>query len=434
MTAASQRLISLKKIRMFFLSTSILIFSLPRVNQSSLPYAVSGLDFSIFPLIFCILLFLPFNRNEYVKKRIQANYIYFYLLIIPLLMLLSNIIAFIHLGDSEALTRGVLQSLRRLPEVFFLLLLTYSNLDRENLIKLIKLVIISTIISYILFQFVANGFIPSLSPANDLSGSLFVEESSNDNSFFINNLRIEGNTGSPTTYGLVCGIQLLVLLSLYLRSYIGIVFFLLSSFILVFILLETVAKGVLFSIIFAYLILIFILLYDKVLFKLKNNIIKLIYVLSFILFLFLVSIFIVFRFNISESLFFIDLSNRSILSLQGRFDIYSDAYKLIQDNPYIAILGSGWRSKVVGWHSEFFELIIGYGLPVGCLLAIFQYILIPKLLLNSRKLYSNKNKLVDSNLICAAYFVILFTSLFQDVFHDGNVLYVFSILVYAFIV
>jgi hypothetical protein len=434
MTTASQTVISLRRIRIFFLNASILIFSLPRVNQSSLPYAVSGLDFSIFPLLICIFLFFPFNHNEHVKKRIKSSYIYAYLLLIPFLMFISNIIAFIHLNDSLALTRGLLQSSRRLPEVCFLLLLTYSNLDRKDLIKLIKLVVVSTILSYVFFQFVSNGFIPTLSPANDLTGSLFIEENSTDASFFVTNLRIEGNTGSPTTYGLVCGIQLLVLLSLYLRSNVGLVFFSVSSLILTFILLGTVAKGVLFSILLSYLSLLFLLLYQKINFPGVKKITASLYVLGFIFVLILAFIFLAIKFNIFESLFFLNLNERSLLSLEGRFEIYSEAYKLILENPYLALFGAGWRSRIVGWHSEFFELIMGYGIPFGSFLVIFQYFMIPKILLNSRKFFLDKNKLIDANSICAVYFVILFTSFFQDVFHDGNVLYIFSILIYAFII
>ncbi len=122
-----------------------------------------------------------------------------------------------------------------------------------------------------------------------------------------------------------------------------------------------------------------------------------------------------------------DLNARGEASLIGRLDILNTAREML-DWKFL-LLGRGWRSDEIGWHNEILEILFGFGVPLGLVVLLILYFLLPWTLyfrkLQPDALISNKEMLI-------LYSMIMFCSLFQDVFLDSNMLFFEVILLTLF--
>jgi len=335
-----------------------------------------------------------------------------YILLIPLLLIISNIFPFFFSENGEALTRGILQSLRRVPAVLLIILLLQTTYEIKSLVKLCNFIVFSVIVGAVLSLMLTNNLLSPFSSPNELVGNPVYLLGGLLNlpqvSTTFTNFRLAGNTGSPTTYGAICSISLLLVLKIYIKKEIKTIKFVTYTTLLLVLLIATAAKAVFAATFFVYAASI--LAYSN-LKSLKTYLVVFSCLLALYLFKPLYGIF--------DGLIFFAHS-----SSESRFEAWNHAAGIISENPSIILFGEGWRTRLVGWHSEIIELLMGFGLFVGTLLILIEYIYIPwkisRITTSCESLLSNKDLL-------GMYSIILFASLFQDVFHDGNILFVFVI-------
>ncbi len=389
------------------LATALVIFALPRNDNPISPYGISGLDLNIPWMAFCLCCLMFSKENIRFPRGVLLFFFW-----VPFLMVLSNLMAFFFHEDATAFSRGLLQSIRRMPGAFLLIFLANLSFSPQQNLKILKWVMFSTFLGGGLFLLLANGFLPHMTVREPLYGNPFYLSFKliglNPLANFVTNYRIAGNTGSPSTYGLICGIELMILLFLHQKKILRNSFFYLSSAILFFLLMGSAAKAAIAITLAWYLICMK-----------KNKFFS----------LFLGLLFMGFLIQFGNVLYqnFSDLSARGESSLIGRFDILNKARETL-DWEFL-LLGRGWRSDEIGWHNEILEILFGFGVPLGLVVLLILYFVIPWTLyfqkLQRGALISNKEMLI-------LYSMIMFCSLFQDIFLDSNMLFFEVILLTLF--
>jgi hypothetical protein len=400
---------------------SLLLFSIPKAKHPALLFPVGGIDLSLIPLATGVFLYTSTRKIIKWNKDIPI-----YFCLIPLIMLISNLLAYTLTGNEDNLLRGTLQAFRRISPMLFIILLCQISFSKNKLHNIFKASIYLTLVSIVLFYLLLLGFFENFEIVTDLSGNnllsnlMNITKSSAGESF-----RLSGNTGSPTTFGLICSIQSILIFDLYLRGKVSNIFFFFCSSVLFIALISTAAKAAIFSTFLSFFILI--LFYFTKRDELRENknisISRIKNLFFFVLFTFTISVVVFLYFDFIE-----DLSLRADLSGTTRIDKYLDAIKILSKSPIVMFFGEGWRSREIGWHSEIFELIMGYGLPLGLICISIQYIYLPLKILsfNGHDLYFSKFSFFIS------YLLILANSLIQDLFHDAYIMYIFFLYYYIF--
>lgn len=395
---------TIKKNILYF---SILLFSFPRFIYPSIPFAITSLDFCLIPLMLGLFLSLITNPTVRWPQNIPL-----YFVLIPICLFASNLMPFFISGNQENLIRGTLQALRRLPPAILLLFLLQTKFSPRELLKLFKIILISTIAGGFLFLLLVHDIFQPLSAPIDLMGNpiSIILKLLNFEKFaqIVTNYRFAGNTGSPTTYGVICSILLLILLDVFRRRLVSSRLFYSCSFLLFILLFATAAKAVL---------PIFLIIYIFSLLKLRSKGSLIIFSLSLICI-----------FGISTGLLNEVLSpflRAGSESSSARVDLYQDGINKLTKDFSIFLFGEGWRTQEYGWHNELFEIIMGFGVPFGLIIVFIQYVYLPY------KIYKIKidpNSFFSKKTLLACYVVILFSSMFQDIFHDANILFILIVL------
>lgn len=381
---------------------SILLFALPRAYHPALPYAISGFDLCLIPLGLGLLISFA-KRGDIALPR---DPLFIYILLVPIIFLCSNLVSFLFQNDTEFLLRGILQSVRRVIPAMLLLLLWQTTHRQSDLVRLCKLLVVSTLFGAGLFVLLANDLLHPFSLQSDLAGNplaiLAHAMGLHVLADVLTNYRFAGHTGSPTTYGIICGMQLLMILAMYRREMIRAGFLVITSVLLWLLLLATAAKAVLAITIPIYVVSLC-----------RRNALWAIVVMA-----------VVFMVARQSTILQIasNLTSAGESSFAQRMASHELALDEMDQDLRVLLSGEGWRSREVGWHSEQVELIMGLGLPLGVLSILMTYLYVPWRI---RKIKSSEMTPFTPGVMMAMYIIIAFSSLFQDVFHDGNILFVF---------
>ncbi len=387
------------------------VTALPRVIHPAIRENLSGLDL-VPPILALWLCILYFVRQRFVWPKGLLLWI----AILPLIMLLSTVFGFLTFGDDEALRRGVLQAIRRTPAALFALTISQVVLTSLQATRLVKTFVLALVAGGILF-YVVEAYEPfGFGNRSRLSGNFLTEdtdeleptEDSEANGMLMR-VRQAGNVGSATVYGLLCAVGLVLTAELIRTRRMGYVFGASVYLILGAGMMASGAKAAIAAAAVA----------QMVMFILFKRLRPLAVVIAVIL---VVAVAGPFLTDLLEN-----MSARSQSSMGGRWEKYDRAFTLVNDEPIRVLVGHGWRSLNVGWHSEIVEVLMSYGLLFGSVMLVIIYLYFPYRFVR----LSHSTDQFSRIALILIFVQTAISSLFQDLFQDPSVVLMFAVIVGA---
>lgn len=400
--------------RQTLLVMGLLLLNFPNVNIAGLPIPISGLEISF--IYFATLLMLAprhawaaFSAMPVALKIIA---------ILPLLLILSAFVGGLAQSVSDipwyyliSFKESLLQSARRLSVLALIVAMFLMIRTREDVRLTWLTLAVGVILGSLVYAVVREGMVPGLEIKSRLGGN-YAQEFVGEVDLVVLSKRFAGTTGSPTTFAAyITGIIFLG----WRLSQRGIVSARESgifAFVATLLMLMTASK----SVIAAYfgllpLLGLGLLRYRRVFFAAYAGVIG-------VVLLFATGVIPLTIFNpliaIAERVQYGGWT--SFLSRFYRWDL---AFDLMNNSPAIAIFGHGWQAKAVGYHNEFLEILMGFGLILSPIIFGIIYVLVPRLMMLADGGPQNMGR---------SYFVILlFASMFQAIFLNAFILSILAI-------
>jgi hypothetical protein len=384
------------------------ITALPRVVHPAIPDNVSGLDL-IAPILAVWLGIVFFVRRRFFWPRGLLVWI----AIIPLIMLFSTLLGFLAFGDDEGLRRGALQAIRRTPAALFALVISQVVLTPLQATRLLKAFLLALLVGGALFYVVEKYQPFGFGNRSRLSGNFLTDDAESDDApemesgGMLVRVRQAGNVGSATVYGLLCATGMILAAELIRSRRAGYFFGGGIYLVLAACLMASAAKAAIAAAAIAQVVM---LIYYRRLRPLGV----------------VIGVVLLIAFSGPYMAQLLDnMSNRSQSSFDQRLVKYDRAFTLVNNEPIRILIGHGWRSNPVGWHSEIVEVLMSYGILFGSVMLFIIYLYFPYLLLRlpgPDDLFSR----VSLFLIFAATAI---SSFFQDLFQDPSVLLMFAVII-----
>lgn len=389
---------------------------LPRVQHPALPYNLSNIEVLGFFSLGLLAWLLVNNRGQLeITRDFRVTYIIFF----PFLSIGAAILGFLFLRAPEVcLETPLLQALRRIFVSAFLLV-TYQTRSwfyrRANLKVVLLTLILAAEAGSVLFYAIEYLEPMGIKNTSHLGGNLVVTSDtiarSSDFAQETLKRRLAGNAGSVTIFAAACAVLITCLICTGRElgfSQAAISFHAAALGVCLF---TTSSKSVLAV---SAVVLVWLMLLKQ-----KFRLVM--------VFATLTVIGVAVGFSGGEIRD--EFTTRASVSFYGRLARYEHAFQEIDKQPLRLVFGEGWKSRAVGWHSELVEMIMAFGVLPSALLIALVYFAFPLSLLRRETFSSPVGQATFFSLV-----IILFASLFQDVFHDPNVLLLMGILAIATIV
>lgn len=411
----------------YALFLAIALFAFPKGKLPGVP-TISGLEFSLMSSIYVVTL----ASLAGTRFRVPQHPFLVYLMLFPFLVIASGVLPYVLGSDTVRGLVGfhgghdvspnpvdsILQGLRRVSSTLVILLLYNATLDHGGGRRLLLTIFYAIPSAGVLFILQVHGFMGPYEPPvpqsmplakilSDQLGVGFLHD-------IVKGIRFSGNTGSATSYGLLCALGLIWALHLRYHRHIGWSLFLLVSSVLVVFLILAMPKAVFVT---------FVLVYVVYLLVLRSA-----YVTAML------------SFAVVLGLIYLPTSNMLLVMIQAidvlthdtegsggtRMEKWLSAGWITSGDPIQLLFGHGWRANPTGWHSEYVGLLMGFGPLFGLLLigmitvGFWSWI---------HQLPLKTNAPISRALLYAFMVMILVPSFFQDLFHDSHVFFLLCMLV-----
>lgn len=400
--------------RQKLLVLGLALMSFPNVSVSGLPVPISGIEIS-FLYFACLLALAPRAARAAFAGMPAALKV---VAMLPVLLILSSFVGGLAQTASEipwyyqiSFQESFLQSARRISVVALIVAMFMLIRTRADLRLVWVTLAVGVIGGSVLYAMVREGMVPALEIKSSLTGN-YAQEFVGEIDLIVLSKRFAGTTGSPTTFAayiagiIFLGWRLAQRGIVSTRAAAG--FGLIGTILM----LMTASK----SIIAAYFGLLPLLGMHQLRFR------------RVFLWAYsgLIGIVVLFATGFIPLAIFDPLvaiaarvQHGGWTSFLSRFYRWDLAFDLMNSAPAVAVFGHGWQAKAVGYHNEFLEVLMGFGLLMAPFIYAVMFVLIPRLM-----------ALPDGgpqNMARAYYVVLLFASLFQAIFLNVFILSILAI-------